>query len=426
MKLHVISYGCQMNLADSEEMARPLKEKGFTPTSELDEADCVLVNTCTVRDHAEHRAVSLLGRLEEWKNDDRLLIVAGCAAERMGRDIQRRFPHVDLVVGAKSIEQFPELVNQALKEKWGDESRLFEGPHPALALEAGAGVGTKSAYVTIMRGCNYTCTYCIVPHVRGRELYRPMDAILAETREKVEAGALEVWFVGQTVNSWRREGRDFADLLREAGKIPGLARIRFMSPHPFFLNERLAEAMAETPAVCAHMHLPAQSGSDRILGLMRRNYTAAGFVEKTRMLRRALPEVALTSDVIVGFPSETEEDFRRSLDLFDEADIDAAYCFKYSPREGTEAADYDGAVPEDIKEERLARLLDRVEKRARAKAARLIGKRVQVLLEDATFGRTEGYFKLRLDAEANMPLVEAEVTGIEGAVLTGRALGGKA
>jgi tRNA-2-methylthio-N6-dimethylallyladenosine synthase len=315
-------------------------------------------------------------------------------------------------------------VNQALKEKWGDEGHLFEGPHPALAREAGAGVGAKSAFVTIMRGCNYTCTYCIVPHVRGRELYRPMDAILAETREKVEAGALEVWFVGQTVNSWRRDGRDFADLLREAGKIPGLKRLRFMSPHPFFLNERLAEAMAETPAVCAHMHLPAQSGSDRLLGLMRRNYTAAGFVEKTRMLRRALPEVALTSDVIVGFPSETEEEFRRSLDLLDEADIDAAYCFKYSPREGTEAAEYDGAVPENIKEERLARLLDRVEKRARAKAARLIGKRVQVLLEDATFGRTEGYFKLRLDEEAATPLVEAEVTGIEGAVLTGRALGG--
>jgi tRNA-2-methylthio-N6-dimethylallyladenosine synthase len=274
----------------------------------------------------------------------------------------------------------------------------------------------------VMRGCNYSCSYCIVPYVRGREIYRPFDAILRETREKVEAGALEVWFVGQTVNSYKHSGRDFADLLRAAGAIPGLRRLRFMSPHPFFVNDRLISAMAETPAVCPHLHLPVQSGSDRLLSLMRRNYTAAGYLEKVAALRRRLPGVALTTDLIVGFPTETEEDFVLSLDLFERADIDAAYCFKFSPREGTPAAVFEGAVEENVKEERLARLLERVEAAARRKAARKVGAEAEVLLEDERFGRTEGYYKLRLEEPAPGPLVRTRVTGAEGAVLIGRPL----
>jgi tRNA-2-methylthio-N6-dimethylallyladenosine synthase len=331
---------------------------------------------------------------------------------------------VDVVVGAKSIERFPELVRDALKEKFGDETALFDGGHapPAAVLAQGGNLGASSAFVTVMRGCNYACTYCIVPAVRGKEIYRPFDSILDEAREKAAAGALEVWLVGQTVNSWRSGGRDFSDLLRAAARLAGLRRLRFMSPHPFFVNDRLIAAMAETPAVCPHLHLPVQSGSDRILARMRRNYTAAGYLEKAAALRRALPQVALTTDVIVGFPGETEEDFLRTLDLLEQADIDAAYCFKYSAREGTPAAAYEQAVPETTKEERLQRLLRIVESRAKAKAAAMAGRRVQVLLEDDRFGRTEGYFKLQLAEPTHERLVEAQVTGANGAVLTGRAV----
>jgi tRNA-2-methylthio-N6-dimethylallyladenosine synthase len=224
-----------------------------------------------------------------------------------------------------------------------------------------------------------------VPNVRGRELYRPLDAILDETRRRAETGAVEVCFVGQTVNSWRHEGKDFSDLLRAAAGLPGVRRLRFMSPHPFFVTDRMARAMADLPQVCPHLHLPVQSGSDRILKLM--------------------------------LPSETEEDFAGTLDLFGRAGFDAAYCFKYSPREGTEAA----AMPDDatgeVKQSRLSRLLDRVETRARAKAASLVGRTVEVLLEDPTYGRTEGYYKARFEAPQIGPIVRAEVTGVDGAVL---------
>lgn len=417
MKLFSYTFGCQMNLADSEEMSRPLRAKGFSAAATLEEADCVLVNTCTIRDHAEHKAWSLLGRLEEWKAEPgRMLIVAGCAAQHLGDKIQERFPYVDLVVGARSIEQYPELLEAALKSKWPSEDAAFSAEQRPPVPPPGA----LAAHITVMRGCNYTCSYCIVPAVRGRESYRPKDEILAEARAHAERGGLEVNLVGQTVNSWKHGGEDFADLLRSVAAVPGLLRVRFISPHPFFLNERLARAMAETPNVSPHMHLPVQSGSDRILKAMRRNYTAESYLEKLAMLRSIHPEVAVTTDFIVGFPSETDEDFRLSLELFDRADFDAAYCFKYSPREGTEAALHSGQVPEELKEERLARLLDFAEARAKDKAGRQIGKTVEVLLEDPQYGRTGGYLKMRLEAPAAGPLAKAVVTGAQGALLIGR------
>ncbi|HVE14541.1 MAG TPA: tRNA (N6-isopentenyl adenosine(37)-C2)-methylthiotransferase MiaB [Elusimicrobiota bacterium] len=423
MRLHVISFGCQMSVADGEEMARPLLARGFSLAPDVESASAVILNTCTVRQHAEDRALSEIGRLKTWKDGDpsRLLIVAGCAAERLGGWIEERFPHVDLVVGAKSIESYPEIVGAALARRF-NWSRENAG---AWAPEHDAPIASPvSAYLTIMRGCNYSCTYCIVPAVRGRELYRPLDAILAEARARVAGGARELVLLGQTVNSYRGAGgEDFAELLRRVGAESGALRIRFMSPHPFFLNERMARAMAETPQVMPHLHLPVQSGSDRLLKAMRRNYTRAQFLDKLAALRALIPGLELTTDFIAGFPGETEEDFTATLSLVEEADIQAAYCFKFSPREGTEAATMDGEPPEQIKEERLARLLELVEARTRRALARRIGRRFRVLLETATDGRTEGYFKARLGAPGTPgDLVEAEAVSATRTALACRAV----
>lgn len=425
MKLHTISFGCQMSAADGEEMSRPLRARGYALTSDVEEADAVVLNTCTVRQHAEDRAVSLIGRLRAWKErrPERFLIVAGCAAERIGEWIERRFPHVDLVVGARSIEQYPAMLEQALKRRY-DWARDNDGAWPeAGAHGPGAEASPVSAYVTVMRGCNYSCAYCIVPAVRGREVYRPLETVLEEVRARAAAGAREVMLLGQTVNSYRDPaGRDFADLLRAVQRAEGVERVRFVSPHPFFLNERMARAMAECPKVAPHLHLPAQSGSDAILKAMRRNYTRAGYLEKVSALRRLVPDLALSTDLIVGFPGETEADFQATLDFAAEADFCAAYCYKFSPREGTPAESMAETVPEPVKEERLALLLEAMEAAAARHLNALIGRRVRVLLETETDGRTQYHFKARLDRPAEPGrIVEAEVTGTTKTALKARA-----
>lgn len=412
MKLFIRSFGCQMSVADAEEMARPWIARGFEPTGVLDEADALILSTCTVRQHAEDKAVSEIGRLLPWKQADpnRFLIVAGCAAERIGPWIQKRFPHVDLVVGAKTMPQYPQVLEEAVRKRfdWGAESEAFRDTPPK-----GATHSESSAFVTIMRGCNYSCTYCIVPSVRGRELYRPFDAILEESRRAVAGGAKEIVLLGQTVNSYRApSGQDFADLLRAVDRVEGLERIRFTSPHPFYLNDRLAAAMAESERVMPHLHLPAQSGSNRLLKAMRRNYTVEEYLERTARLREAVPDLALSTDLIVGFPGETEEEFAMTLDFVERADFCSAYCFKFSARETTPAATMEGKIPEPEIERRLDVLLKAVNARTQRHLKRMIGTRVKLLLEDATDGRTQYHFKGRLDEPAAPgTIVEAEVTG---------------
>lgn len=428
-----------MSVADGEEMARPLLRRGFAFTDNVKGADAVILNTCTVRQHAEDRALSLIGRLKPWKDErpERFLIVAGCAAERLGDQLRRRFPHIDLVVGAKSIEQYPEILDQALRERfdWASEnSGVWKTGDRNTSTEAssktpiGQGRGEvfrspASAYVTIMRGCNYSCTYCVVPSVRGRELYRPMETILSEMREKAAAGAKEVILLGQTVNSYRSEGADFSDLLRAANGVDGLLRIRFMSPHPYFLNDRMIQAMAECPKVCRHLHLPLQSGSDRILREMRRNYTVQEFLDKADRLRRAVPGIAFTTDVIAGFPGETENDFEASLKVLESLDPCSAYCFKFSPRPGTQAASFDGQIPESEREERQLRLLQAVEARMQEHLNRWIGKQVEILFEDECGGHIEHYFSARINGRETpgelLPctVVAASRTGLEANVL---------
>lgn len=396
MKLFIQSFGCQMNVADAEEMARPLLAKGFQPTTEIQSADAILINTCTVRQHAEDRAISLIGRLRAWKNQnpERFLIVAGCAAERTKDWLKKKFPYVDLVAGARSIEQFPEL----LKEAMGSRFDFIQETRESFSENCADSPSPVRSFVTAMRGCNYSCTYCIVPAVRGREIYRPPETILQEVHEKVAQGTKEVMLVGQTVNSYRYQGVDFADLLRLVNQVWGVERIRFTSPHPFYLNDRMIQAMAECDKVCEHLHLPVQSGSNRILKLMRRNYTHEGYLKKVAKLRKAVPEITLSTDFIVGFPAETEEDFQETLRLQGEVDFSSAFCFKFSPRQGTEAATMDGQVDQAVREDRLARLLEAVEERARKHLKAQVGKRVELLIEEPGIGRTRNHFKVKVES----------------------------
>ena len=421
MKLHVAAFGCQMSSADGSEMAAPLKARGFGHAEDPADADAIILNTCTVRQHAEDKALSYIGRLRPWKDADprRVLIVAGCAAERLGPWIQERFPFVDLVVGAKSIEDYPRVVEAALGAKFDAlrESReAFAAPPPEPS--------PVSAFVTVMRGCNYSCSYCIVPAVRGRELYRPFETVMAEVRAKAAAGAREIVFLGQTVNSWRGEigARElrFPDLLRRAAEVEGVARLRFESPHPRFVDDALIAAIAETPAVCEQVHLPMQSGSDRVLKLMRRNYRAEELLAQARRLRAAVPGIELSTDIIVGFPSESEDDFARTLDAVRDLRPSWSYTFKYSPREGTEAAGMpDDAAPE-VKEDRLARLNEACDRLTAEALDARVGKAVEVLDETGGFGRTRDGFKVRWDGPASAgTLASVTVTGTNGRILRG-------
>jgi len=383
-----------MNEADSLEMSYPFLDRGFTLTENIDEADAVLVNTCTVRKHAEARALSAIGRLRQWREarEDRFLIVAGCAAERLGRKLRKRFPFVDLVVGARAIEDYPRILEAALSRR----SALSQEKEPSSV--SAAADSPVSAYLTISRGCSYACAYCIVPSVRGKDIPRSFDNILKEARTSLERGAKELILLGQTVNGWRdKEGRCFADLLTGLSGLAGLLRLRFMSAHPYFLDERLIDALARLPQSCDHLHLPVQSGSDRVLKAMRRSYTRALFLERTRRLRALRPELSLCTDLMVGFPGETEEDFKDSLSLVEEAGFNDAYCFKYSPREGTSAFVLNDPVPAQVKEERLSRILAAASLRRSDYLRSWEGRDVEVLLETPVQGRSSQNLPVRLD-----------------------------
>ena len=419
MKLHVVTFGCQMSVADGEELASPLLGRGFTAVAEQKDADAIVLNTCTVRQHAEDKALSLIGRLREWKDErpERMLIVAGCAAERLGPWIQKRFPYVDLVVGAKSIEDYPKIVSDALGARFDAlaESQEAFGARPPDVAKSNA-----TAFLTIMRGCNYVCSYCIVPAVRGRELYRPYETVMAEARAKVAMGVKEITLLGQTVNSWNNGGVTFPELLRRMGKIEGVERIRFESPHPHYVNDDLIAAMAETPAVCNQLHLPIQSGSDRLLKIMRRNYDSAKILDITNRLRRSIHNAEISTDIIVGFPSETDEDFERTLDLVRALRPSWSYTFKYSPREGTESAGMQDDVPAEVKEERLSRLNELCDNLTEQALARRIGIVAEVLDEGGGFGRTRDGFKVSWDGEGTAgKTVKVRITGTSKRILRG-------
>ena len=388
MKFYVRTYGCQMNVADSDEMGRHLKARGLVETHDPDDASVFLVNTCTVRQHAEDRAFSEIGRLKRWKTKrpGRKVVVTGCAAERTKEYLEDRFPFLDLVVGAKSIEDFSQMAERLLDRRETDEELEY----------AVASIDEKvAAFVTIMRGCNYSCTYCIVPYVRGREIYHSMDQILGEVRDRVSEGAREITLLGQTVNSYRYGEYRFADLLRSVAGVEGVERIRFISPHPYYMTDRVIETMATVPQVCESLHLPVQSGSNAMLRAMMRNYTREHYVALVEKMRRAMPGMTLSTDIIVGFPGETEDDFRQTLSMGEELQFDWGFIFKYSTRAGTPAAKLE-CLPQEVIEERHQRCLELVDRIASHKRSCLVGTTQDVLIEEGGFGRTRTNYKVHV------------------------------
>jgi tRNA-2-methylthio-N6-dimethylallyladenosine synthase len=420
MKYYVRTYGCQMNVADSNEMGRHLQARGITPADDSDDATVLLVNTCTVRQHAEDRAFSEIGRLKKWKaqRPGRKVVVTGCAAERTKEYLEDRFPHIDLVVGAKSIEDFGTIIDGLLERRPAEDDLDYAIPSTSDKV---------SAFVTIMRGCNYSCTYCIVPYVRGRESYHPMPQVLDEVRDRVREGAREITLLGQTVNSYHRDGArgkgtDFADLLEAVGAVEGVERIRFISPHPYYMTDRVIQAMAEVPEVCEGLHLPVQSGSSAMLKKMQRNYTRESYLELVTKLRRAMPDITISTDVIVGYPGESEADFRETLSLIEEVGFDFGFVFKYSARAGTPAAALE-SFPEELIEERHQECLALTERIAVEKRRRWIGAVQEVLVEEEGFGRTRGNAKVAIQGEARVGetvrvrIEKAEKTTFEGVVV---------
>ena len=417
MKYYVRTYGCQMNVADSDEMGRHLNDRGFVPTRDPDQASIYLMNTCTVRQHAEDRAFSEIGRLRQWKSQrpDRKVVITGCAAERTKEFLEDRFPHIDLVVGARSIDEFGEIIDGLLGRRPTDEN---------LEYAVGSINDQVATFVTIMRGCNYSCTYCIVPYVRGRESYRPMDGILSEVRGGVEHGVKDFTLLGQTVNSYHGDGTkgkdtEFADLLEAVAAVDGVERIRFISPHPYYMTDRVIDAMASIPAVCEGLHLPVQSGSTPILKSMLRNYTREQYLDLVRKLRRGMPGITISTDLIVGFPGESEADFRQTLSLVEEAQFDWGFVFKYSPRVGTPAATME-AYPVELIEERHQECLNLVEKIGLDRRAELVGSSEEVLVEEQNLGRTRGNRKVRVEgAVRSGDTVQVRVTNADRATLEG-------
>lgn len=356
MKFFIETYGCQMNIADSELVAGILTRDGYEAVTDVAEADVVIFNTCTVRQHAEDRVMGRIMQVSGRKrqNPNLKIGVIGCVAQRQGDKLLS--PLIDFVVGVDQYRNLPRIIR--LLDDWGVRSCTEVDDEQNYDLDTPLRPAGLCAYVSIMRGCNNFCSYCIVPYVRGRERSRPAGNILDEIRDAGNRGYKDVTLLGQNVNSYAWKEYDFPALLREADKIDSIRRLRFITSHPKDLSDRLIEVMASGERICEHVHLPLQAGNDDILRRMNRRYTADHYRQLVAKLRGAIPELALTTDVMTGFPGETEEQFMDTYRLMEEVEFDYAYTYKYSPRAGTSAAEYPDQVPEEVRLERLARLID--------------------------------------------------------------------
>jgi len=402
-----------MNEADSENIAAAFRRRGYDLTDELKKADAVVVNTCTVRQRAEDKAISQIGRLRKWKlaKPEGKLFIVGCAAQKLGgKEIKNRFPFVDEVVGAKAIESFEDSLIAQLGPSPESETihqNIFRSP--------------QTAYVTIMRGCSLKCSYCIVPAVRGPAVFLSADAILKDAAAKIKAGAKEIVLLGQTVNAWRSGKDSFSGLLKKVLALPGLGRLRFMSPHPLYFDDAYTAVLAGNKKLARYMHLPVQSGADRILKLMRRGYTRGEYLGLLARLRAAVPDLTVSTDFIVGYPGETEEDFLDTLSIVKEGRFTMAYCFKYSPR--SDKPEMAATITEAEMEARLERLLATVKNNSRVILNERIGKIEEVLFETETYGRTSGNFALRVKAGGTPgKIAEVLVAGAEKNTLNGKVL----
>jgi tRNA-2-methylthio-N6-dimethylallyladenosine synthase len=392
-KLYVKSYGCQMNVYDSHRMADTLAPEGFVETATPDDADLIILNTCHIREKAAEKVYSELGRMRVLKQEAALqgrdvkIAVAGCVAQAEGAEIIRRERAVDLVVGPQSYHRLPDMLKRAEQGKAIDTEFPVEDKFAHLAAPSHAATRKRgvSAFITVQEGCDKFCTFCVVPYTRGAEVSRPVARIVAEAQRLADAGVREITLLGQNVNAYHGEDSDghaatLGCLMHRLAEIPGIARLRYFTSHPRDMDDDLIAAHRDLPALMPQLHLPVQSGSDRILEAMNRHHTRADYLRLIERLRRARPDLAFSSDFIVGFPGETEDDFADTLRLMAEVGYASAFSFKYSPRPGTPAADLD-QVPEAAQDERLQRLQDDIERQQAAFMSACVGQTFDVLFE---------------------------------------------
>jgi len=432
--VYIETYGCQMNVSDTELMLGKLIESGYDSVEEPDSADVILINTCAIREHAEQRVIGRIGEMKSRMKQGAVVGVTGCMAQRLGAQLLDRAKHVSLVIGPDGYRDLPSLNESArrgvrttatdfdLEEHYEDFTpRRFEG---------------VKAWIPVQRGCDYRCTYCIVPTTRGPERSRRLAEVLRETEAVVASGISEIVLLGQTVNSYFDGEHDFADLVRAVGSVPGVKRLRFTSPHPNDFSERVVRALAETESVCEHVHLPMQSGSTRTLKRMLRRYTREGYMECVDELRSAIPDLSLTTDIIVGFPGETEDDFAETLTAVEAVGFDDAYTFKFSPRDGTPATRFpvSESVSDEVASERLARLIATVRGGTRERNIKLIGERREVLVEKAARrggllqSRTRDFKTVMIPGDVSLigRYLNVELTGTTGSTFIGQVVGQRA
>jgi tRNA-2-methylthio-N6-dimethylallyladenosine synthase len=380
---HVTTFGCQMNEHDSERMKGMLESLGYEERPARGDADLILFNTCSIREKADDRFVAHLqeARAIKRRRPETVIGVGGCWAQSVKDEVFRRFPYVDVAFGPGQVHKLAEfLTSDSLTVQGYFEFEGFTGHLPEKRAREFQG------WLQISVGCRMRCSYCIVPSTRGHEVSRPAGELLAEVERMASEGVREVTLLGQNVNSYGRDlpadaRTSFAELLRTVDGVEGLDRIRYTSPHPQYIGADVARVHAECGAVCEHIHLPLQAGSSRVLKAMRRTYTRERFVDRVAMIRSHVPDVALTTDVIVGFPGETEADFAETLEVMDEVGFDGAFTFVYSPRRGTEAAGLEGRIAHEVAVERMERLVEVVQRRARERAQRFVGRELEVLVE---------------------------------------------
>jgi tRNA-2-methylthio-N6-dimethylallyladenosine synthase len=436
-RVHIKTYGCQMNVYDSERMSEALAPLGYTSTDLAAEADLVLINTCHIREKASEKLYSDLGRLRDMKaeradGDQVMIAVAGCVAQAEGDEIIRRAPDVDLVIGPQAYHRLPELISRRTKGEKAAFAPQFEPESKFQTLSTSRDAHGVSAFLTVQEGCDKFCAFCVVPYTRGAEYSRPAAQILEEARALASKGVRELTLLGQNVNAYGGDDGagailDLASLVRRLTQIPGLARLRYTTSHPNDMAESLIEAHADIDELMPYLHLPVQSGSDRILAAMNRKHTAEDYLKIVERLRRARPDLALSGDFIVGFPGETEADFEATLSLVREVGYASAFSFKYSRRPGTPAASSTVQIDEDIKTERLARLNALLEDQRQTFNRSKIGDTFPVLFEKP--GRHEGQLIGRSPwlqavwAEAPLRLVgelaNVRITGVGPNSLTG-------
>lgn len=429
-KVFIETYGCQMNVSDSELILGKLAAEGYERCESPEVADVVLLNTCAIREHAETRVIGRLGELRRSLKADAVLGVTGCMAQRLGPKLLETNARVSLVIGPDGYRALPSLLEAARKgERMINTDFDIEEHYEDFQASRFEGV---KAWIPVQRGCDYRCTYCIVPYTRGNERSRQLEDVVREATEVAAQGLTEVVLLGQTVNSYHDGTRDFADLLRAVGVVPGIRRVRFVSPHPNDFSVRVIAAMAEVETVCEHVHLPMQSGSTRTLRRMLRRYTRADFLSCVARLRTAMPGLGLTTDIIVGFPGETDDEFGETLSAVREVGFDDAFMFKFSPREGTPATRMDAGltVPGEVVDARFNELLKTVRGIARERNFRRVGERTEVLVEkEARKGellqaRSRDFKTVLIPGDRSMigQYYHVELTGTTGSTFTGQVV----